>query len=282
MVRWRAAAAVLALTAALAGACASRDDRPTAASHTVPPAAAANTGGYAGVADASPQPSQPGSSGPKKPSAPPSSAAPKPSKPPTSPPPAGPAPRSNTGTGTVALTFDDGPSPEYTPQILSLLKANGVKATFCLIGVNVQANPKLVRQIVREGHTLCNHSWSHDLHLGEKSPDEIRADMERTNAAIHAIVPDAPIRYFRHPGGAFTPASNEVARSLGMTPLSWSVDPKDWNKPGTEAIIAKVQTSSHPGSIVLSHDGGGDRSETIAAYQVLIPYLKQRFKLVAL
>jgi peptidoglycan/xylan/chitin deacetylase (PgdA/CDA1 family) len=187
-----------------------------------------------------------------------------------------------TGNKSVALTFDDGPSPEWTPKVLDYLKANGVKATFCLVGVKAQQNPQLVARIVREGHTLCNHSWRHDLALGRKSDTAIRADLLRTNEAIRRAVPGARIAYFRQPGGMWTPQVVTTARALGMVPLHWDVDPQDWARPGGPAIVQRVESHIHPGSIVLMHDGGGDRSGTLAACHLLMPWLKQRFKLVRL
>jgi peptidoglycan/xylan/chitin deacetylase (PgdA/CDA1 family) len=192
-----------------------------------------------------------------------------------------------TGSAGVALTFDDGPSPEYTPQILALLRKHGVKATFCLIGVNVRSHPDLVQAIVRDGHTLCNHTWSHDLNLGRRSPEEIRSDLRRTSDEIHAAVPGAPIKYFRHPGGNFTPAAVKIAREMGMTSIGWTVDPRDWEtgRQGsamTGHIVAAVERYTTAGAIVLSHDGGGDRHWTVEAYQTLLPWLAQRFKLVAM
>jgi peptidoglycan-N-acetylglucosamine deacetylase len=192
-----------------------------------------------------------------------------------------------TNDGSVALTFDDGPS-SYTPQVLTLLREQNVKATFCLVGVNVKANHDLVRQIVNEGHTLCNHTWKHDLKLGRRSPDEIRADLQATNDEIRRAVPDAQIKYFRHPGGNFTQAAVEVAKELGMASLGWDVDPADWNvekykgKAMTDHIINVVRQHTRAGSIVLSHDAGGDRGCTVTAYRTLLPELKARFKLAAL
>jgi peptidoglycan-N-acetylglucosamine deacetylase len=190
--------------------------------------------------------------------------------------------------GSVALTFDDGPGPQ-TPQILALLKQYHVQATFCVVGVDVQAHHDLVKQIVADGHTICNHSWKHDEHLGNKSPDAIRADLQKTNDEIHKAVPDVPIKYFRHPAGNFTVAAVEVCQSMGMIPLGWNVDPRDWdtqhNKPGpalTTHIETTIRAQVHPGSIVLSHDGGGDRTSTVAAYTVLIPELQQAYTLKAL
>jgi peptidoglycan/xylan/chitin deacetylase (PgdA/CDA1 family) len=194
-----------------------------------------------------------------------------------------------TGSSSVALTFDDGPG-EGTNQILALLRQYHVKATFCLIGVNVQAHPDLVQAIVKDGHTLCNHTWKHDEHLGQKSADTIRDDLQRTNDAIHAAAPDAPIKYFRHPGGNFTPLAVDVAKELGMASLGWNVDPKDWDLHGrwapgpalTQHVISVVEHNTHAGSIVLSHDGGGDRQSTVEAYRTLMPYLTGRFTLVSL
>ena len=189
--------------------------------------------------------------------------------------------------GSVALTFDDGPS-SYTPQILALLREQHVKATFCLVGVNVKAHHDLVQQIVNDGHTLCNHTWKHDLKLGRKSPAEIRADLQATNDEIHLAVPDAQIKYFRHPGGNFTQAAVDVAKELGMASIGWDVDPADWDaskykgQAMTDHIVKVVRQHTRAGSIVLSHDAGGDRSCTIAAYKTLLPELKSRFTLAAL
>ncbi len=192
-----------------------------------------------------------------------------------------------TGTSAVALTFDDGPDPVNTPKLLDLLRRNQVKATFCVVGTRVRAYPELVRRIVAEGHTLCNHSWQHLLDLGTHTPDEIRADLTRTNVAIHAAVPGAPIRYFRAPGGNFTPALADTTRTLGMTPLLWTVDPRDWDTTtfGTGAplanhVVATVQNITRPGAIVLSHDSG--HPDTATAYAELLPWLKALFTLAAL
>lgn len=188
---------------------------------------------------------------------------------------------STTGTGNVSLTFDDGPGP-YTSQLLDLLDKYQVKATFCLIGRQVQAYADVVRRMVADGMTLCNHTWDHDERLRNRRDTYIRDELERTNAAIQAVAPGAQIEYFRNPGGEFGANTAAIGKSLGMQPLMWNVDPRDWARPGTQAIIANVLKHTHPGSIVLSHDGGGDRSETLAAYRVLLPNLKSRFQLVPL
>jgi peptidoglycan/xylan/chitin deacetylase (PgdA/CDA1 family) len=192
-----------------------------------------------------------------------------------------------TGSAGVALTFDDGPDPVQTPRILDLLARHHVKATFCLVGLNVVAHPELVRRIVAEGHTLCNHTWRHSLTLGKQQPAVIRADLQRTNAAIRAAAPGAPIKYLRAPGGNFTPNFVKVAADLGMTSIYWQVDPRDWDHPKGESdaahrakVMSAIKTHVHKGSIVLSHDFG--QPDTIAAYQAMIPWLQQRYQLIAL
>ena len=159
-----------------------------------------------------------------------------------------------TGNRAVALTFDDGPDPAETPKILRLLAQQRVHATFCLVGRNVAKFPGLVRQIVAGGNTVCNHTWSHDLKLGKKSPAQIKADMARTNAAIRKAAPKAKIKYFRAPGGNFTPGVVSIAKSMGMSSLYWKVDPRDWDHPKGETdaqhrarVISKVERNTHAG-----------------------------------
>jgi peptidoglycan/xylan/chitin deacetylase (PgdA/CDA1 family) len=187
-----------------------------------------------------------------------------------------------TGTRHVALTFDDGPHPDWTPRVLDQLKAAGVKATFCVVGVKVKSHPALVARIVREGHTLCNHSWQHDLKLGRKSAAVIRADLARTNQEIAKAAPGAPVHYYRQPGGMWTARVVSVARALKMKPLHWDVDPQDWAKPTAAQISSRVVKHARPGSIVLLHDGGGDRSRTLAACPGIIRTLNKKYGITLL
>nr|MDT0660276.1 polysaccharide deacetylase family protein [Micromonospora sp. DSM 115978] len=190
--------------------------------------------------------------------------------------------RRTTGSMDVALTFDDGPDPNYTPQALAMLRGYQVRATFCLVGVNVVKYPHLVRAIAAEGHTLCNHSWSHDLLLGRRAPSVILADLLRTNEALRAAVPGARIAYFRQPGGNWTPAVVRVAAQLGMTSLHWTVDPQDWRRPGVSSIATAVTSRTVAGAIVLLHDAGGNRQGTVSALRSILPNLTRRFELRAL
>ncbi|WP_281895323.1 polysaccharide deacetylase family protein [Phytohabitans aurantiacus] len=190
--------------------------------------------------------------------------------------------RRTTGTSTVALTFDDGPDPKHTPQTLELLRRYRIKATFCLVGVNAKAFPRLVKAIVDDGHTLCNHSWDHDIQLGTKSRATIRANLIRANNAIRAAAPGSRISYYRQPGGAWTAGVVGVARELGMTSLHWTVDPQDWRKPSAGSIAGTVNAGTTRGAIVLLHDAGGDRRGTVTALRSILPNLSRRFQLGAL
>ncbi|WP_063763680.1 polysaccharide deacetylase family protein [Actinoplanes subtropicus] len=189
-----------------------------------------------------------------------------------------------TGSTAVALTFDDGPDPAQTPQILALLDKYQIKATFCLVGQNVVKHPEIVREIVADGHTLCNHTWNHSLTIGKDKPEQIRADLARTDAAIEAAAPGVKIPFFRAPGGNFTDRLVDVAAADGMTSLYWQVDPQDWlHKTGetdvahTARVVAEIKKDVRPGAIVLSHDF--NQPDTIAAYAKLLPWFKANFTL---
>ena len=222
----------------------------------------------------------------------PSAAAPEAPEPSTAPTPEIPVPAGDgpfeslrtTGSTTVALTFDDGPDPVHTPEILSMLAEQDVKATFCLVGERAQKYPDVVRQIVAAGHTLCNHTWDHSLTIGKDEPEQIRADLERTTAAIQAAAPGAEVPFFRAPGGNFSDRLVEVAYTEGMRSLYWEVDPRDWqhledesDEQHVDRVVKDVRKQVRPGAIVLSHDF--NQPDTIAAYEQLLPELKERFEL---
>jgi peptidoglycan/xylan/chitin deacetylase (PgdA/CDA1 family) len=176
------------------------------------------------------------------------------------------------GGRTVALTFDDGPDPTDTPRLLDVLRKHHVKAVFCLWGDHVKEHPELVRAIVAGGHTLCNHTMHHD-DMGTWSPQDIRADLERTTAEIRRAAPGAPVPYFRAPYGSWgkTP---QVAAELGMQPLGWRLAVGDWDPPGTGELVRRIEEGVTPGAVVLLHDGGGDRSQTVAAVDRVVPRLR--------
>ncbi|WP_240193149.1 polysaccharide deacetylase family protein [Glycomyces sp. YM15] len=185
--------------------------------------------------------------------------------------------RNRTGDDRVALTFDDGPSPKWTPKVLDMLRAQGVKATFCVIGAYAEAYPELVADIAREGHTLCNHSWFHEFDLGKWSSEEIRANLQRTNDAIVKAAPGAAVAYFRHPGGQWTDRAIAVAADLGMESLHWTVDPSDWNSKKTQKQIREhVLGRSGPGAIVLLHDGASNQAEMYGALASIFAEFSRR------
>lgn len=185
--------------------------------------------------------------------------------------------RNHTDSEAVALTFDDGPSPEWTPTVLSMLRERGIKATFCVIGAYAEAYPEIIADIVREGHTLCNHSWFHEFDLGKQSEDEIRANLQRTNDAITKAAPGAAIAYFRHPGGQWTDRAIAVAADMGMESLHWAVDPSDWDNATTESQIEdRVLDHTGPGAIVLLHDGASNQKDMCGALEKILDEFDRR------
>ncbi|MFE4970850.1 polysaccharide deacetylase family protein [Kitasatospora sp. NPDC056651] len=171
----------------------------------------------------------------------------------------------------VALTIDDGPDPRHTPTVLALFEQYGIRATFFLIGENAVEHPALVREIADRGHHIANHTWTHP-ELRHLSETQVRDELERTSDLLQRTTGRQPT-WFRAPGGDWSAASLRIAADLGMRNMAWSVDPRDWARPGTSAIIDRVLKSVRPGSIVLNHDGGGDRSQTVAALKAYLPVL---------
>ena len=183
----------------------------------------------------------------------------------------------------VALTFDDGPHPTYTPQILALLQRYGAHATFCEIGRNAQAFPDLVRQVVADGNRLCDHTMTHDEQLGTRPLSTITQQIGAGKQVLLELGGGAPLPYYRQPGGNWTMTIRQVAADNGMQSLHWSVDPRDWSMPGTAAIVARVEANLRPGSVLLMHDGdgdlgpgAGDRSQSVAALAILLPWMIQQ------
>jgi len=174
----------------------------------------------------------------------------------------------------LALTFDDGPSPDYTLQILALLKQYNIHATFCLIGRQVKKYPEIVEQIVADGHKIALHSMNHDENLSRRSDKKIKSEILGEKELLDTIVPDAQVDYYRAPGGNWNLHVRKMITSWGLKPLGWSVDTKDWERPGVDSIIENVNNELHPGGVVLMHDAGGNRNQTVAALKQLLPTLK--------
>ena len=183
---------------------------------------------------------------------------------------------SEAGAHGVNITVDDGPDPTWTPQVLEILKEQGVKATFCMTGLQAEAHPDLVKAVVAAGHRLCDHSVSHDTTMDKKPESYQRKEILDAEKMIVKASGGVRPLYYRAPGGAFTPYSRGLAASRGMRPLGWNVDSKDFERPGTQAIVATVEREVANGPTILFHDVGGDRSQTVAALREVLPWLKQQ------
>lgn len=177
----------------------------------------------------------------------------------------------------IALTFDDGPW-STTDDVLRLLKANGARGTFFQLGAQITGDgADLARRALAEGNELANHSWNHaDLRGGG---DAATKQMRQTNAAIRKATGFTPC-LFRPPYGSTSRDLVNRTRALGMTSVLWDVDTDDYKRLGTDAIAAHLLNEPRSGSIVLMHDGGGDRSQTVAALASALPTLQDRYELV--
>jgi peptidoglycan/xylan/chitin deacetylase (PgdA/CDA1 family) len=171
----------------------------------------------------------------------------------------------------IALTIDDGPDPVYTPQVLRLLQEYRVTATFSMIGIHVAAYPHLARAVAEAGHRIANHTWTH-ADLAGMPTHSVHSELARASNAIHAATGVHP-RLFRAPYGAWSAAVIRQCEHMRMVPLDWSVDPRDWTRPGVRSIVRTIMKNTRPGSIILEHDGGGNRSQTIAALRIVLPRL---------
>ena len=181
------------------------------------------------------------------------------------------------GEPVVYLTFDDGPHPTWTPQVLETLARYGAPATFFVLGRNVNAYPDLAARIVREGHEAENHTFDH-ASLDKVDRETFIAEVEATDRALRAAVGDAvnPVACLRPPYGALDAATRSLAAELGKKIVLWNVDPQDWRRPGAAQIALHLLTHAKPGAILLMHDGGGDRSQTVEALDVVLSELARR------
>ena len=172
----------------------------------------------------------------------------------------------------IALTFDDGPHPYKTMQILDLLDKFGVKATFFIIGENAEYYPEIVAEEAVRGHELANHSFTHPR-LSRLTDAEISAEIERADAAIKKASGVTP-RLFRPPEGAYSENVVKTAAQLGKTTIIWTVDTLDWAKTARDAIVENVKASVTSGSIILFHDYTHKDAHTLEALEVIVPYLQ--------
>ena len=184
----------------------------------------------------------------------------------------------------VALTFDDGPSPLYTPQVLDVLRRYQTPATFFVVGYHALQYPDLVRAEARAGMTVGDHSFDHPNYppFAALTTGQIDTEIARGRDALRGLAP--PPRLFRPPGGSFSPYVEAAAHRLGLRVTLWSVDPTDWAVGVSSGqIVARVLGAVRPGSIVIMHDGGGNRAATVAALPAIIAGIRARgLRLVAL
>jgi peptidoglycan/xylan/chitin deacetylase (PgdA/CDA1 family) len=190
--------------------------------------------------------------------------------------------RGNPNLPEVALTFDDGPS-QYTPQVLATLQRYNVPATFFVIGQNISQYPGYLQQELAAGNAVGNHTITHP-HLPTLSASEIYSELSQTQNAIYDATGTRPT-VFRPPFGEYNNDVVSAAGQLGMMVINWSADASDWENPppAADVIASRILSTAENGAIFLLHEGGGDRSNTVAALPAIISGLQSRgFRLVTI
>ena len=174
----------------------------------------------------------------------------------------------------VALTFDDGPHPKYTVQILDLLEQYEAKGTFFLVGEQAEKNPQVVFRMYEDGHEIANHTYTHPF---TKSVPQIMKEIQQTDDTLFSITGHSP-KLFRPVEGHYTEQLVEevVKEGYKIVMWSWHQDTEDWKDPGVNVIANKVINGIEEGNIVLFHDGGGNREQTVKALEIIVPKLKEQ------
>ena len=177
---------------------------------------------------------------------------------------------------TIALTFDDGPHPQYTPQVLSVLKRYNITASFFWLGNCVNRFPDIGKTVSEQGHWIGLHGYEHDS-FPLLSPTQLKQSLEKTQIAIYNACNLSPekVRDVRPPNGFFTPQTLHLFQQWNYRPVMWSVVPEDWVHPGVNVVVNRVIKQVKNGSLIVLHDGyfgGKDVAETI---NILIPRLLQ-------
>ena len=181
------------------------------------------------------------------------------------------------GQSVVYLTFDDGPHPSFTTPIVEILAGYAAPATFFSLGAQIAKYPDLTATLATNGHSLQNHTYSHPA-LNRISREAYVDEVTRADAAIQAAVGDAalPTSCLRPPYGAIDNSTASIAAELGKSIVMWDVDPQDWRQPGAGQIARHILSHAYPGAIILMHDGGGGRSQTVAALRTVLAELAAR------
>lgn len=176
----------------------------------------------------------------------------------------------------VAITFDDGPDPVYTPMILDVLKEYDVQSTFFLIGKRMEMYPEVVQRELKEGHEIANHSYNH-RNFYNISPQRALDEIRKTESLLNTMEQVGSIKLFRPPGGTLTEQNLELLKKEGYKVIlwSWHQDPRDWANPGTQQIAKHVLKNVKNGDIILLHDSGGNREQTVSALKIILPKLKE-------
>lgn len=183
------------------------------------------------------------------------------------------------GDKVVALTFDDGPWPQSSSQILDILKANDAHATFFVIGEQCKDNATVLKEIDSAGNQIATHTYDHangsgnGVDLTKMSPAEQVAEVTKGFDAIEEVLGHAVSRVMRAPGGNYHGALVETLSPYVDVEFGWDVDTQDWSRPGVDAIVQRI-LSVQPGQVILMHDGGGDRSQSVEALRQALPQLK--------
>lgn len=176
--------------------------------------------------------------------------------------------------GMIALTFDDGPHPRYTRQILEILKKEGIRATFFVVGENINYYDQgIVADIINDGHELGNHTFNH-----EHTKDMTEADFYKDVKDCHDLVKEKygyEMKIFRPPEGYIDEKVKNIARELDYSIIIWSIDTKDWEHVGSDVIVSNVKRNASDGDIILMHDYVSKPNTTIDALKVLIVSLKK-------
>jgi peptidoglycan/xylan/chitin deacetylase (PgdA/CDA1 family) len=170
----------------------------------------------------------------------------------------------------VALTFDDGPNRTHTRHVLAILRRHNAKATFFVLGASASRNPDLVKQIATEGHLVASHSWDHPKRI---SLEEWRTQIQRTREAIRKAGV-SPSAYLRPPHGIINKAVKQACAEQGLTIVLYTLLSSDWTLPGKDKLVRQVVGKLAPGGIVVLHDGGGDRRQTVEALPEIIRGLR--------
>ena len=171
----------------------------------------------------------------------------------------------------VYLTFDDGPHPEYTPQVLDVLARHDARATFFVVGSLAQAYPDIIQRIAAEGHTIANHTWEHEDLAGLS-----RAAFDETISRTQMVLGDLAAPCLRPPYGSIGAFTREWASDHGLSLLTWDASPSDWLRPPAEEIADYIVQWARPGVVLLMHDGGGDRSTTVQGLDMALERLADR------